>query len=408
MKSNQQIVISHSGKQHSYHVAKSLHELGYLNQFYTSSYIKNRALQKYFLNKGNQFWTRRFVDGLYGNKINTNWQFEIPEYLGRCLGYDSKKIENLVYNRDEVFDKHIAKILSKSRPEVFWGFQGSCLESLKAVKQYSGRTICELATAHVTYAKHILNEEKLLHPDWADSISNVDFPLHYEKRLIEEPMEADTIISASAFTKFSLTESGISGNKIQILPLGADVEHITYIEKKRDKSLPLKLLYAGTVTQRKGIAYLLEAMKSFHKSEIELHIIGNVFGSGATFKEYAHVYTYHGSMSQQELFKRYHEFDALVLPTIFEGFALVLVEAMAAGLPIITTPHSIGPELVIENVNGYIVPIRNSKAIVSAIETLFQKSEEDYQLMSIQARLTALNYSWENYKVRQNNFLALL
>lgn len=405
MKPNHQIVISHSGKQHSYHVAKSLLELDFLNKFYTSSYIKNSRLQKYFLKKNNQFWTRRFLTGLSGNIINSNWRFEIPEHLGKMLKHDSNKIEELVYNRDEKFDTYISTILSKTKPKYFWGFQGSCMKSLLAVKQNGGVAICELATAHITYAKKILNEEKLLHPEWADSISNVDFPLHYEKRLIAEPNVADVVIAASTFTKMTLIESGVLESKIHILPLGADVEHIKYIKKKRDKKKPLKLLYAGTVTQRKGIYYLLEAMKSLHKSEVELHIIGNVFGSGVAFDNYKDVYTYHGSVSQQQLFELYHDFDVLVLPTIFEGFALVIVEAMAAGLPVVTTAHSIGPELINEDQNGYIVPIRNIDAIKQSIEKIVNKTENEFQEMSKKARTSALNYSWKMYKSRLEIFL---
>lgn len=408
MKPKQQIVISHSGKQHSYHVAKSLQELGFLNKFYTSSYIKNSSLQKYFLKKNNQFWTRRFLEGLSGVKVEANWRFEVPEHLGKIFKNDSKKIEELVYNRDEKFDTYISTIFSKTKPKYFWGFQGSCLKSLLAVKQNGGVAICELATAHITYAKHILNEEKLLHPEWADSISNVDFPSHYEKRLIEEPNEADIVIAASTFTKLSLTESGIPENKIQILPLGADVEHIKYLDKKRDKSKPLKLLYAGTVTQRKGIYYLLEAIKHFNKSEVELHIIGNIFGSGNEFCKYKDFYTYHGSVSQQQLFNMYHEFDVLVLPTIFEGFALVIVEAMAAGLPVITTAHSIGPELINDDLNGYIVPIRNIEAIKLSIEKIVNKTADEFEEMSKKARFSALNYSWSEYSNRLKDFLNVI
>jgi len=405
LKPIQQIVISHSGKQHSYHVAKSLNDLGYLNQFYTSSYIKHNRLQNYFLKKNNQFWTRRFLKGLAGKKVEANWRFEVPEHLGKIFKYDSKKIEELVYNRDEKFDTYISTIFSKTKPKYFWGFQGSCLQSIKAVKKNGGIAICELATAHITFAKRILNEEKQLHPEWADSISNVDFPMHYEKRLVEEPNEADIVIAASAFTKLSLTESGIPESKIHILPLGADVEHIKYLEKKRNKRKPLKLLYAGTVTQRKGIYYLLEAVKNFSKSEVELHIIGNVFGSGTAFEKYKDLYTYHGSVSQQQLFEMYHEFDVLMLPTIFEGFALVIVEAMAAGLPVITTAHSIGPELINDNQNGYIVPIRNIEAIKISIEKIVNKTADEFEEMSKKARTSALNYSWNKYKNRLEVFL---
>jgi glycosyltransferase involved in cell wall biosynthesis len=100
------------------------------------------------------------------------------------------------------------------------------------------------------------------------------------------------------------------------------------------------------------------------------------------------------------MFKLYQEYDALVLPTVFEGFGLVIVEAMAAGLPVITTPHSIGPELISNSENGYIVPIRNEKALLEAIISLRYKSQEEYQAMRLNARKTVEAYTWQAYQTR--------
>lgn len=406
MKPAGQIILSHSGKQHSYHVAKALNELGYLKKFHTSSYISNAFLQTILLKLNNQYWTRRFIDGLSGSKIDSNWRFEVNEIIHRYLKNNSSEIESLVYSRDEQFDAYIAKKLLKQNKPFFWGFQGSSLQSIKACKQKEGFAICELATAHITYAKKILQEEMQLHPEWSNSISNVKFPSQYEKRLEQEPVEADLVIAASSFTKFTLTDSGIAEEKIKTLPLGAPIDHIKYISKKSPiENRPLKLLYAGTVTQRKGIAYLLEAMKSFSKQDVDLHIIGNVFGDGLEFKKNKELYHYHGACSQQELFQKYSDYDALILPTIFEGFALVIVEAMAAGLPVITTANSIGADLIEEDTNGYLIPIRNVAAIRDSITKLRNKQNQAWQTMSENARKTALNYSWANYQNRLREFL---
>jgi len=299
----------------------------------------------------------------------------------------------------------MAKKLSKMKTSIFWGFQGSSLNSIKAIKKNDGFAICELSTAHVTFAKKILEEEQELHPLWADTITNVAFPVEYEKRLEQEPIEANIVIAASAFTKKTLTESGISADKIYTLPLGASVEHIKYIPNKSKTGRPFRLLYAGTVTQRKGIYYLLEAMKQFNNKDVELHIIGNTFGTNNEFQKYSSFYKYHGPLSQNQLFQKYCEYDALVLPTIFEGFALVIVEAMAAGLPVITTEHSIGPDIIENNKNGFIIPIRDIESIVSSIKNLLSKNDSEWVQMQKNAREAALNYSWENYKTRLNNFL---
>jgi glycosyltransferase involved in cell wall biosynthesis len=395
------ITLSHSGKQHSYKVAKALLNLDALDCFYTSSYITNAALQSYFLRTQNTYWTRRFEEGLAGDKVQANWRFEVKEMLLRKMYGKNATAQNAVYERDMSFDSYVAEQLHGRKSDVFWGFQGSCHDSLKAAKASGKIAVCELATAHVTEAKRILGEEAQLHPEWADSIDNLVFPAHYEQRLAQEPHLADKVVAASAFTKQTLIAAQIPENKIITLPLGAAIDHVPFQLNSQDKisKRPLKLLYAGTVTQRKGIKYLLEAMKLLEKGTATLEIVGGVQGSGQAFRSYSG-YEYRAAVSQMELFQMYRDYDALVLPTVFEGFGLVIVEAMAAGLPVITTSHSIGPDLIKNNENGYIVPIRDTPALVKAIEALRRKSDDEYLAMRVAARQSAEQYSWETYQQR--------
>ena len=88
----------------------------------------------------------------------------------------------------------------------------------------------------------------------------------------------------------------------------------------------------------------------------------------------------------------------MVLPTIFEGFALVVIEAMAAGLPVIATPNCIGPDIIQDDKNGYLVPIRDTQKLQESIAKLRNKSDAEFQVMSENARVAALKFSWENHK----------
>lgn len=81
---------------------------------------------------------------------------------------------------------------------------------------------------------------------------------------------------------------------------------------------------------------------------------------------------------------------------------------MAAGLPVITTPHSIGPDLIREDENGYLIPVRDIQAIAAAIRKLRNKKNNEWEIMSGNARQTAISYSWENYQERQRHFLSEL
>ncbi len=405
-------ILSHSGKQHSYHTAKSLYDLGLLETFYTSSYITSAFFQKQIEKRNNTYWSRRYIKGLPGSKVNANWRFEIKEMALRKLQGKSPAAQLAVYNRDVNFDQYVAKRLQKkhhSKENSFWGFQGSCHSSLKKARELGLTSYCELATAHVVSAKQILGEEANLHKEWAHSIDNLEFPVYYEKRLVEEPHLATKCIAASSFTKNTLLNVGISEKDILYLPLGFDLDYIPYQEKTSSdiEKRPLKLLYAGTVTQRKGIKYLLEALKELNSTDIELHIVGGIQGNDSALNNYKGLFHYHPPVSQHELFEMYDQFDALVLPTIFEGFGLVIVEAMAAGLPVITTPHSIGPELIENDENGYIIPIRNIAAIKESILKLREKTENDFLKMRINARKAATTYSWDNHTNRLSKMIKI-
>ena len=225
----QKFTVSHAGNQHCYHLAYALRMLEKLQGFYTSSYIEQAWLQKLIVQSGNQFFTRRFKEGLAGPFVHSHWGFELKETIMRKLQGKSLAVQNQVYQRDVDFDQMMARKLPGIESSHFWGFQGSCHASLNAAKDTGKVAICELATAHVVQAKKILSEEAKLQPDWADSIDNLYFPPAYEKRLEEEPQRADIVIAASGFTKWTLTESGIPEKKIKVLPLGFEAEKIPFI-----------------------------------------------------------------------------------------------------------------------------------------------------------------------------------
>jgi glycosyltransferase involved in cell wall biosynthesis len=91
--------------------------------------------------------------------------------------------------------------------------------------------------------------------------------------------------------------------------------------------------------------------------------------------------------------------DVFLFPSLFEGFGLVLLEAMAMGLPIITTAHTAGPDLIDDGSEGFIVPIRSSEAIAAKLDLLAREPER-VQAMSEAAKQRAASFTWETYGER--------
>ena len=89
--------------------------------------------------------------------------------------------------------------------------------------------------------------------------------------------------------------------------------------------------------------------------------------------------------------------DVLVLPSLFEGFGLVILEAMAQRLPVITTAHTAGPDVISQGVDGFIVPIRSAEAIAARLDQL-ASTPHLLQEMKQAAQEKAKSQRWENYR----------
>jgi starch synthase len=401
------ITVSHSGKQHAYRHARSIQKLGVLGRFVTSTYYRRDCwpdqIAQWFprLDRGLQ---KRWLDGLDSSLVTRHLSLEVPELFYRNVLKNPKRAEQAMFERDAAFDRWVASRFA-FESDIFWGFQGSCLESLKAAHLKGKTAVCEFATAHVTAAIRILSEEAEKHPEWAATISNLHFPDWYRERLEQEPHAADVCIAASGFTQRSLEEVGIPPERIQLLPLAADVEQFQFSERRTDG--PLKVLFVGGIGQRKGIKYLLESVRQLHSAQIELSLLGPAPADDRPLKAYANWYTYLGRTDQKGVVRQMQQADVLVLPSVFEGFGLVIVEAMATGLPVITTTHSCGPEVIREGVDGFVLAPDDVQGLA---EKLAWCAEHRGELVSMgaQAYNQAQQFSWDAHRQRLASLLDFL
>jgi starch synthase len=398
------VTASHSGKQHAYRHAMSLQQLGCLRRFVTSTYYKRDR----FPDRLAEPWDRldrglckRWLQGLDSSVVTRRLSLEIPELFYRNILKNRTRAELAMFKRDATFDRWVSSRYA-TESDIFWGFQGSCLESLMAARTAGKIAVCEFATAHVTAAVRILNQEAERHPEWAGTISNLHFPDWYRERLEREPHEADVCIAASSFTQKSLQEVGISPERIALLPLGVDVHQFQYI--RRPLHGPLKVLFVGGIGQRKGIKYLLEAVKQLNSPQIELLLLGPRPADDRPLKAYSNWYRYLGRTDQAGVVREMQNADVLVLPSVFEGFGLVIVEAMATGMPVITSTHSCGPEIIREGIDGFILPPDNVDGLASKIEW-FARHRQQLAEMGIQAHRQAASFSWPAHTSRLSTIL---
>ncbi len=393
------VVVAHAGKQHAYRHALAVQEAGCLERFVTSSYYcPHRFPDSLFAHSQrlDRALRRRALDGLDCSRIVRRWGLELPELIGRKVCGNGAFAENLVYRRDARFDRWVARRWAAAA-DIYWGFQGSCLESLRAARVAGKIAVAEFATAHVTLAIRLLAAESEKHPEWADSISNFRFPDWYRERLEREPHEADFCVAASQFTRKSLTDVGVSEERVKLLPLGADLREFS--PSPRRANGPFRVLFVGGVGQRKGIKYLLDAYRKIKNTSTELVIVGPLMGSGKALDQYNGSYTYLGRLDQDRVIEEMRRCHVLVLPSVFEGFGLVIPEAMATGMPVIASTHSIGPEIVRDGQDGFVLEPDDVEGLAAKLAWLASHRREACE-MGQKASAQAQLLSWDRHRKR--------
>ena len=146
------------------------------------------------------------------------------------------------------------------------------------------------------------------------------------------------------------------------------------------------------------MAYLLRADRAVRGSGTELTLVGNPVGNPRPLAPDRDDFTHIPHLPRPEIADVYRHADVFVFPSLIEGLGLVVLEAMASGLPVITTPNGPG-EVVRDGVDGFVVPIRDVAAIVDKLEYL-RTHPEERRRMGRNARERALSFTWARYQTR--------
>jgi len=245
--------------------------------------------------------------------------------------------------------------------------------------------------------KKISAEEAELQPEWRGTL-NALADNSAKGALKDEELElADTVLVPSSFVKSTLEQYPGSAKKVIVNPFGVPA-NVSAPRQRTNPDEPLRVLYVGSLTQRKGIAYLFEAVERAGKA-VSLTVVGRKVGQSDLLDKYCAKYRWISSLPHSEILAEMRRNDVFVFPSLFEGLALVTGEAISQGLPVITTPNSGGTDILRDGRDGFIVPIRNSDAIT---ERLLQLHDDRalLQQMSDSALERATEIHWQGYKQR--------
>lgn len=271
------------------------------------------------------------------------------------------------------------------------------LLAAKQARQHGVRLICDVRTAHVLEEETLLREEyQRLGLNYRSTRTT-----GLRKRILAEYELADDILVMSTYARESFIRQGFPSEKLHVLELGVNPQnfslHSSHLRSKTDNVF--RIIFVGQVLPRKGLHYLIDAFQQSNLPDSELLIFGSIGD-----KEYARRYlastdikvNYLGRVPPIELQRSYQIADVFVLPAISDGFAMVVSEAMAAGLPVIVSENTGASKLVREDQDGFVVPVRDVTSLQEKLIWLYDHPHER-TLMGQQAIRRAEQFNWERY-----------
>ncbi|HZF43810.1 MAG TPA: glycosyltransferase family 4 protein [Sphingomonadaceae bacterium] len=254
---------------------------------------------------------------------------------------------------------------------------------------------------HPVVCRRIFEEEMRRVPAAAASIGREKEMLIGEReleRLAQESALADHIVVASSFTKRTLIEQGISEARVSVIPYGVDVEAFPTRTTPPPSGGPLRIVFVGSFVQRKGMSYLLDAVAAFPAGDVKLIVATRKIDwpELPAFARSDRV-EFKLGLSRDELVQLLHGCDVFALPSLIEGFGLVITEAMATGLPVIATDHTCAGDIVEGGETGFVVPIRDAAALIAAIQKCLDRRTELFA-MGQKASEAARRLTWPLFR----------
>jgi glycosyltransferase involved in cell wall biosynthesis len=255
-------------------------------------------------------------------------------------------------------------------PDLLLAWAQVSLHSLRAARARGITTVLEHPMMHVDLWQELMREEYARH----GSRAALTFSLRPEsmvRRMKAEYEAADAIVVPAVAARQSFLDRGISSDRIALVPFGVRADRFSPGDAA-GRAGPFRLLYVGRLELLKGVHYLLEAWRRQPVGEAELWLVGPVLPELApilarTARSDVKVL---GEVGRDEVAQYYRQVDALVFPSLCEGFGIVILEAMASGLPVLTTSHTGGPDVIDEGQTGFVVPIRDADALADRIAWL--------------------------------------
>ena len=369
------IVLETIGKNHSFELARQLHQHQALVAIFTGYpkfKLKNEQLPPVVIRSFPWIQTLYMARGRIG--LDNEW-------ISRGLAWWS----------NYTLDAYVASHLPQG--DVFMALSNTGLNAGIKAKQKGMVYVCDRGCSHIRYQDTILREE---HQIQGIPFSGIDPRIINREEA--EYAAADAITVPSSFSKRSFIEMGVPEKKIYTVPYG--VELARFHPTGEPDPHRFDVLFVGGASLRKGIPYLLEGIARLKHPNKHLHIVGVISRDiQPIIKKYSNEISVvsAGHCPQTRLKDIMSRSHVLALPSVEDGFGLVMAEAMACGCPVIATMNTGAVDLYEDGVEGFIVPIRDSGALTARMQELADSPERRQAMSKACLRRVALLGGWDTY-----------
>lgn len=288
--------------------------------------------------------------------------------------------------------------------DVLYAFSSAAKELFEWARRTGVICVVDQEIPPLIIEARLVREQEEAYPQWTTGMSNCEGVEAYTERQREEWELSDAILCPSQFCRRAVIEAGGPPEKICFLPSGV---HRSFFaaERRPEPHSGLRVLFVGNTPIRKGLPDLVLALE-----QLRSHYITGIFvGATTSLTEYAirrakKVGSLLGNVTRDQMISLYASADVLVLPTVSDIFPGAVLEALAMGLAVITTPNCGAADIVRDGIDGFIVPIRSPQSIAEKLELLATDSRL-LEEMQHNARQRAADFTPEAYEARLTEVL---
>lgn len=298
----------------------------------------------------------------------------------------------------ESVDRHVARYVRRhgGQAVAVYAYEDCAAETFRAAKSRGAACLYDLPIGYWRAMHRMLDAERGRNPEWAVTLGGFGDSEEKLRRKDTELAMADRIFVASTFTKSTLEEYPGGLADVEVIPYGFPVVNVGRLYRPFS-GRRIKALFVGGLSQRKGLSYLFDAAGEFRR-EIELTVVGR--GDAARCPALSRALgsvRYIPSLPHAEVLRLMAASDVLVFPSLFEGFGLVVTEAMSQGTPVVTTERTCGPDIITHGRDGWIVPAGQSEPL-KELFARFAASPDMLQKAGREAMATASRRPWVRYE----------